>query len=74
MKIYVKISRSYEKGIIYPIYEMAKILHTTVKSLKSIENGKIPSRVSVRIVINASVAFKCKAADLFLESLGELNT
>ena len=51
--------------------KMAKILHTSVKSLKSIENGVVPKRVSVDIVIYASKFFKCKAANLFLENFGE---
>lgn len=52
--------------------QMAKILQTTVKSLKIIESGKIPSRVSVRIAFNASRKFKCRMCDLFAENLGEV--
>ncbi len=51
--------------------EMAKILHTSVKSLKSTESGQIPNRVSVDIVFNASKRFKCKVSNLFSENLGE---
>lgn len=51
--------------------DMSKILHTSVKSLKSIESGHIPKRVSVDVIFYASRCFNCNLSNFFLENLGE---
>ena len=50
----------------YSYAETAKALHTSVKTLKSIESGIVPSRVSMRIIWYAADFFGVPAPSLLL--------
>jgi len=51
----------------YSYTETAKALHTTVKTLKLIESGTIPSRVSINTIWYAADFFGIPPASLLLK-------
>ena len=48
--------------------EMAKRLHTSVKSLSMLEQGIIPRRMSLRVAISISKEFGIPISDIFREN------
>ena len=51
---------------------MARRLHTTVATLKRIENGEMPKKVTVEMLINVCQSFGYRPSELFLPFCGEI--